>query len=68
MSAASQIGIDSCAIEGFDRQKVENILQDLNIVDSNHFGISCMVAFGYRDHNPEFPKTRNSLEDIVKYV
>ena len=48
MSSAAQIGIDSCPIEGFDRAKVEAILADAGVLDTEHFGVAAMVAFGYR--------------------
>ncbi|MFC0216734.1 NAD(P)H-dependent oxidoreductase [Paenibacillus chartarius] len=66
MTAAAQIGIDSCPIEGFDKEKVEQILIEEGIMD-DRFGIACMVAFGYRVREPR-PKTRQSLEHIVKWV
>lgn len=68
MTAAAQIGIDSCPIEGFDRDKVENLLEDKGILDKNHFGVSCMVAFGYRKNGPKHEKTRQSLDKIVEFI
>lgn len=66
MTAAAQIGIDSCPIEGFDKTKAEQILREEGILQGS-FGISCMVAFGYRVSEPR-PKTRQSLEQIVQWV
>lgn len=68
MTAAAQIGIDSCPIEGFDRDKVEKLLEDKGILDKNHFGVSCMVAFGYRKNGPKHEKTRQSLDKIVEFI
>lgn len=68
MTAAAQIGIDSCPMEGFDRAKVENLLINKGILDKEHFGVSCMVAFGYRKADPQFAKTRQSLDKIVEWI
>lgn len=68
MSAAAQIGIDSCAMEGFDRNELEKILEENGLLSRLHFGIACLIAFGYRKNDPPFPKTRNPLQNIVKFV
>lgn len=68
MTSAAQIGIDSCPIEGFSKDKVEKLLVDKGILDKEHFGVSCMVAFGYRKHEPKHDKTRQSLDNIVEFI
>ncbi|GAA0780616.1 NAD(P)H-dependent oxidoreductase [Hathewaya limosa] len=68
MTAAAEIGIDSCAIEGFDKTKVEKLLIDKGILDTKHFGVSCMVALGYRKDDPKHAKTRQSMNDIVEWI
>jgi len=69
MTAAAQIGIDSCPIEGFDRVKLETFLHHENIIDTNHFGVAVMVAFGYRVDDSEIKeKTRQDLTDIVEWI
>jgi len=68
MTAAAQIGIDSCPMEGFDKDQVENLLINKGILDKKHFGVSCMVAFGYRKADPQFAKTRQSLDKIVEWI
>ncbi|TKH43745.1 NAD(P)H-dependent oxidoreductase [Paenibacillus terrae] len=67
MTAAAQIGIDSCPIEGFNKQKIERILSEEGIMDAEHFGISCMLAFGYRLNEPR-GKTRQSVEEVIEWV
>ncbi|NUC20260.1 NAD(P)H-dependent oxidoreductase (plasmid) [Bacillus mycoides] len=67
MTAAAQIGIDSCPIEGFDKKQVNAILQNEGIIDGNDFGVACMVAFGYRKEDPKRPKTRQNLDEIVAW-
>jgi nitroreductase len=68
MTAAAQIGIDSCPIEGFDKKQVTTILKNEGIIEGNDFGVACMVAFGYRKENPKRPKTRQNLDEIVKWL
>ena len=66
MTAASMIGIDSCPMEGFNAEKINAVLEkDLGIAIEK-FGISCMVAFGYRIAEPG-SKTRQSLDEIVAW-
>ncbi len=68
MTAAAQIGIDSCPIEGFHREKVEAILAEEGLLDTSKFGISAMVAFGYKAADLEWPKTRRQIDDVVQWV
>lgn len=67
MTAAAQIGIDSCPIEGFDKEKIEQVLTAEGIVDPEHFGIACMAAFGYRVNEPR-SKTRQTAGQVVQWV
>ena len=64
MSGAAYMGIDSCPIEGFEVQKTEAFLKDELNIDTDNFGVSVMVAFGYRK-NEQKEKSRQSLDDIV---
>ncbi len=66
MSVAAQIGIDSCPIEGFDREKLEPLMEQEGLLDMGEFGVSVMVAFGYRGNKP-YPKTRNRQEAVVQW-
>lgn len=67
MTAAAQIGIDSCPIEGFDIEKMNTLLDEEGLLEDGCFSISVMAAFGYRVKDPA-PKTRRPYEDIVKFV
>ncbi len=67
MTAAAEIGIDSCPIEGFDRDSVETLLSAEGVTDTSEFGVSVMVAFGYRAGDPK-PKTRFEQKDVVQWV
>jgi nitroreductase len=68
MTAAALIGIDSCPIEGFDYEKVNNILEEKGLLENGNLGVSVMVAFGYRKQDPKRPKTRRSLDQVVQWV
>lgn len=68
MTTAAMLGVDSCPIEGFNIEKVEEILSEEGILDKEHFGVSVMVGFGYRDEQPHREKTRQPMEDIVTWV
>lgn len=65
--SAAMVGIDSCPIEGFDREKVEQYLTDHEIIDQSEFGVACMVSFGYRFAEGR-AKTRYKLAETVKWV
>ncbi|BAX81096.1 NAD(P)H-dependent oxidoreductase [Labilibaculum antarcticum] len=68
MTAAAQIGIDSCPIEGFDRAKVEELLAAEGVVDTKRLGVAAMVAFGYRKEDSPFPQSRFPMEEVVDWV
>jgi nitroreductase len=66
ITSAAMIGIDSCPIEGFNRKTTENILQKDLDIDTEKYGISYMLAFGYRANEPG-PKTRRPINKIVTW-
>lgn len=66
MTGAAFMGIDSCPIEGFDARQMENFLKDDLGIDTEAFGVSVMVAFGYRKEEPR-PKARQPLEDVTAW-
>ncbi|WML49962.1 NAD(P)H-dependent oxidoreductase [Neobacillus sp. PS3-34] len=67
MTAAALIGIDSCPIEGFNMDKVNEILKEEGLLEDGSLGISVMAAFGYRAREPR-PKVRKELDQIVQWV
>jgi len=66
MTSAAMLGIDSCPIEGFVADQVEQIMTADFGIDSSEFGVACMVAFGYRVNEPR-EKTRQALTDITQW-
>lgn len=67
MTAAAMVRIDSCPIEGFNRAGAEAVLAEAGLLENGRFGLAVMVAFGYRA-NPQPRKTRQSTEDVVRWV
>lgn len=67
LTAAAILGVDSTPIEGFDKEKVAEVLTQEGIYDSEDFSISSMIAFGYtnRDHRP---KTRRKMEEVFEII
>ena len=63
MMAAAIKGIDSCAIEGFEKEKVEEILK----IDTRKYQLSTIISFGYRI-NPQSSQLREPLENVVEYI
>ncbi len=67
MTAAALQGIDSCPIEGFHEEKAEQLLKDKFDIDTDKYGLSYMVAFGYRKEHPDHPKSRREIGELVTW-
>jgi nitroreductase len=63
MTAAAVKGIDSCPIEGFDKDKVEEILA----LDKTQFRLTLVLPFGYR-LNPQSTQLRVPFEEVVEFI
>lgn len=61
MSYAALVGIDSCAIEGFEKEPLEKLLDIKPSED-----IALLIPFGYRI-KPQSTKMRLPLESMVEY-
>ncbi|MCM3630058.1 NAD(P)H-dependent oxidoreductase [Paenibacillus glycanilyticus] len=68
MTAAAQIGIDSCPMEGFNKEKVTRILKDAGVLNDELYELSVMVAFGYRVSEPRFPQVRRPMDEVVEWI
>lgn len=62
VSYASFLGIDTCYIEGFDKQAVEEYLQ----LDTTKEQVALVVCFGYRAKEQQ-ERFRLSLKELVEY-
>lgn len=67
MTGAALIGIDSCPIEGFHYDTVNQILSDEGLFDLNEYGVSCMVTFGYRSKEIK-KKSRKPTEEVIAWI
>lgn len=65
MMTASLMGIDSCPIEGFDYDKVNQLLSKAGVIDPQKEGIASMLSLGYRLRDPKHPRSRKPREDVV---
>ncbi len=66
MTAAAFLGVDSCAIEGFQPKELDRILGDeLKLYDTEHYSAAVTLALGYRDELPHRDKTRRPLSESV---
>lgn len=67
MQVAALRGIDSLAMEGFNRQAVTDLLTERGLIDPSEWGVSVMVSFGYGLGSVP-RKTRQSLYQLVTWV
>jgi len=63
MTAAAYIGIDSCPMEGFEKEKVEEILE----LDTSKWQVSVIVSFGYRV-NAQPKQLRLPFDEVVEFI
>jgi nitroreductase len=61
MTAAAAMGIDSCPMEGFEKDWVERILG----IDTQRFEVAVLVALGYRA-GKQPPRRRHPREMLVE--
>jgi nitroreductase len=63
LNSASCIGIDSCAIEGLEKENIEKLLD----IDTTKFQLSVIIALGYKT-NPQTPQLRLNFNDVVEWL
>ncbi|PQP83544.1 NAD(P)H-dependent oxidoreductase [Paenibacillus sp. PCH8] len=68
MTAAAQIEIDSCPIEGFSREDVHRIMENEGLLEDGAWDVSVMAAFGYRVEEPKREKSRQTMEKITHWI
>lgn len=68
MTAAAMIGVDSCPVEGFISDEVNQILSRHQVFDSQKYQASVFCFLGYRLNEPARPKARRPLDNLVKYI
>lgn len=67
MTAAAHIGVDSCAIEGFNYDQARDILTQAGIL-TPEWDLCVVCAFGYKTDPPKRHKNRQPLDTIVSYI
>ena len=68
MTAAAELGIDSCPIEGFDFTETTELLAEEKVIDPQTQAICVFCALGYRLDNPAREKTRQPAETLFSWV
>lgn len=63
MTAAASIGIDSCPIEGFEKNNLEKVLE----LDTTKYQVSMVLPFGYR-LNEQSEQLRLSKEEVIEFI
>jgi len=63
MTAAAIKGVDSCPIEGFEKENLEKVLE----LDTTKYQVAMVLPFGYR-LNEQSSQLREKLEDVVEYI
>jgi len=63
MSGAAFAGIDSCPIEGFEKENLEKLLE----LNTNKHQVALVLPFGYR-LNEQSSQLRLAFEDVVEFI
>ncbi len=63
MTAAAFVGIDSCPIEGFEKENVEEVLG----LDISKYQVAVIVPFGYRI-NEQSSQLRLPFDEVVEFI
>ncbi len=63
MTAAATIKIDSCPIEGFEKSRVEEILE----LDTKEYQVALLLPFGYRV-NEQSTQLRLDFDEVVEFI
>ncbi|MDY0122218.1 MAG: nitroreductase family protein, partial [Sulfurimonas sp.] len=60
---AAVLGIDSCPIEGLDKEAVEELLE----LDTTKYQLSMVLPFGYR-LNEQSSQLRLDFDEVVEFI
>ena len=63
MTAAAFVGIDSCPIEGFEKENVEEVLG----LDASTYQVAVILPFGYRI-NEQSSQLRVPFDEVVEFI
>lgn len=60
--AAMSLGIDSCMIGGFEKDKVDDFLKL-----EHPFETAVILSLGYQAHEPKYPTQRLKFDEVVEF-
>ena len=63
MSCAASLKIDSCPIEGFEKENLEELLE----LDTSKYQVSIVLPFGYRK-NSQSKQLRLAFDEVVEFI
>lgn len=63
MTAAAYVGIDSCPIEGFEKENLEKALE----LDTSKYQVAIVLPLGYRI-NPQSTQLRVPYDEVVEII
>lgn len=63
MTCAATLKIDSCPIEGFERENLQNVLN----LDISKYQVALVLPFGYRV-NPQPTQLRLAFDEVVEFI
>lgn len=63
MTAAAYVGVDSCPIEGFEKENVEKRLG----IDTAEYQLAVIMPLGYRI-NPQSEQCRLAFDEVVEFI
>ena len=63
MNAAAAIEIDSCPMEGFEKENVEKVLG----LDTSKFQVAVLLGFGYRV-NEQSKQLRSDFDSVIEFI
>ena len=67
LTGAAALGIDSCPIEGFHYDKMNECLAEEGLFDPKEYAVSVAATFGYRSRDIA-KKSRKALDEVVRWV
>ncbi len=63
MLASASLGVDSCPIEGFEKEPLEKLLN----IDTSKYQITLLLPLGYRK-NPQPERNRLDFDEVVEFI
>ncbi len=68
MTAAQMLGVQSCPVEGFNYDKMNELLIEKGILDDPDYALSVIMSLGYEAPAKKRPKTRRTFDSVVKLI